>query len=352
MHDATQFSGLPGLILQVLNQSLMITAFVTVMMLLMEHLNVYSDGRASNFLSAGRMRQYLLAIFLGATPGCLGAYFVVALYSHKRVSLGALVAAMIATSGDEAFVMLAMIPKTAILMTLGIALVALIVAALTDLVVHLRSEKNPKLCCELDLHAEEKRPPLRWQDIVSQWRQPSPHRAILAVVLALFSLALLTGSAGPKDWGWIRITMLMLASGGFISVSIVPDHFLDEHLWHHVVVKHVPRIFLWTFGALALVALLTDFVALPQLVAKSRWLVLGLAALVGIIPESGPHLLFVSLVAKGAAPLSILVASSIVQDGHGMLPLLAHSRRDFIVVKAINLVAGLVVGAGMMALGF
>jgi hypothetical protein len=45
------------------------------------------------------------------------------------------------------------------------------------------------------------------------------------------------------------------------------------------------------------------------------------------------------------------VASSIVQDGHGTLPLLAHSRSAFFKVKAINLAVGLAVGAAMMALG-
>jgi hypothetical protein len=43
------------------------------------------------------------------------------------------------------------------------------------------------------------------------------------------------------------------------------------------------------------------------------------------------------------------VASSIVQDGHGMPPLLADSRPDLVKVKAINLLVGLAVGAAMMA---
>jgi hypothetical protein len=49
--------------------------------------------------------------------------------------------------------------------------------------------------------------------------------------------------------------------------------------------------------------------------------------------------------------LGTLVASSIVQDGHGMLPLLAESRVDFLRVKGINLLAGVVVGALLMAMG-
>jgi hypothetical protein len=40
-----------------------------------------------------------------------------------------------------------------------------------------------------------------------------------------------------------------------------------------------------------------------------------------------------------------------VQDGHGTLPLLAHSRRDFLLVKGVNLLFGLALGAVLMALG-
>jgi hypothetical protein len=79
---------------------------------------------------------------------------------------------------------------------------------------------------------------------------------------------------------------------------------------------------------------------------------LAAAAVVGLVPESGPHLVFVTLYAAGGVPPGILTASSIVQDGHGMLPLLAESPRDFLRVKAVNLLVGLVVGAGMLTLGF
>jgi hypothetical protein len=76
--------------------------------------------------------------------------------------------------------------------------------------------------------------------------------------------------------------------------------------------------------------------------------VLILAVLVGIIPESGPHLVFVTLFAQGTIPFSILLASSIVQDGHGTLPLLAVSGRAFIWLKLVNIAFGL--GLGMIGL--
>ncbi len=70
-----------------------------------------------------------------------------------------------------------------------------------------------------------------------------------------------------------------------------------------------------------------------------------------MVPESGPHLIFTTLYAKGLAPFSVLLTSSIVQDGHGMLPMLAHSRRAFLIIKLINLLVGLSIGALLMATG-
>jgi hypothetical protein len=79
---------------------------------------------------------------------------------------------------------------------------------------------------------------------------------------------------------------------------------------------------------------------------------LVIASLVGLIPESGPHLVFVTLFAQGTIPFSVLLANSIVQDGHGTLPLLASSKRGFVGVKLVNLVVGLALGALAFAVGW
>ena len=80
--------------------------------------------------------------------------------------------------------------------------------------------------------------------------------------------------------------------------------------------------------------------------------ILMLALLVGLIPESGPHILFISLYAAGTIPLSILLANSLVQDGHGSLPLLAETRTDFLKMKTVNLLCGLVLGLAGYMTGF
>lgn len=102
---------------------------------------------------------------------------------------------------------------------------------------------------------------------------------------------------------------------------------------------------------LVAVSMLGHFVDLGSVTRENRWAVPGLAGLVGVIPESGPHLVFVTLFSQGNVPISVLVASCIVQDGHGMLPLLAESRADFLRVKAVNLEVGLGIGGILLSLG-
>jgi hypothetical protein len=79
-------------------------------------------------------------------------------------------------------------------------------------------------------------------------------------------------------------------------------------------------------------------------ISDNTILMILLAAAVGIIPESGPHLVFVSLYAAGVVPLPVLLASCISQDGHASLPLLAESRGSFLKAKLINVVAAVLVG--------
>ena len=77
-----------------------------------------------------------------------------------------------------------------------------------------------------------------------------------------------------------------------------------------------------------------------------------LAVLVGIIPESGPHMLFVTLFASGVVPFSVLLASSISQDGHASLPLLAESKKSFFIAKVINALVAALCGYVCYFVGF
>ncbi len=341
-----------GLLWDSLMHALMITGFVFMMMVLIEYLNILTQGVWQTGLERRRWKQYLLAAVLGATPGCLGAFAVVALYGHGTVTLGAVVTAMIATSGDESFVMLSMFPGKALWIFAIMAIVGIAAGMLADTLLKQKGASRAACATGFQIHSHEAFSFFNVRAIRDYWKHCSAARGILAVGLLLFLAGVSSGHIGPPVWNWIRVTLVLVSVICLFIVSTVPEHFLEEHLWRHVAMEHVPRIFAWTLGALVAMHLFTEQFHMQAWLDQNRLVVMVLACLLGLIPESGPHMIFVTLFAQGAIPLSILLASSVVQDGHGMLPMLAESRGDFVKVKAINLAVGLLVGFAGVAGGW
>ena len=334
----------------ILGEAATITCFVAVMMILVEYANVLSVGRLTKALQGSRWAQYGIGALLGALPGCLGAFVLVTLYLHRSVRFGAVVTCMIATSGDESFVMLCTFPRTALLLTCCLIAIGIAAGVATDRVTS--SAPYRQVCDEMLVHdgASSCRC-LERSLVLSGLRRPSATRGSLMIGISTFAAGVFSGVVGPEDWGWARATLLGVVVLALFIVATTPEHFLEEHLWRHVVLRHVPRVFLWTLGSLLVIALLNAPGQGEGLLHASPWLALGGASALGLLPESGPHLLVVFLYRDGVVPFAVLLASSIVQDGHGALPLLAHSWRDFLKMKLINLVAGLLAGGTLLLLG-
>jgi len=344
----------------------MITGFVMVMMLLIEYLNVKTKGHFNKELSKKPHVQILFATILGLIPGCLGTYTVVSLFTHKILSLGALTAALIATSGDEAFFMLSLIPEQSIY----IMLILFAVAVGSGYAVHFALPNNryiAKFAGHFELHRHE------LEQVSAESTKPYNlkniqfHRALLIAGIVAFIISVTMGLLSHShdthadhvhehahhamQLGWVEYTFIVVSLFALFVVLTVSDHFLEDHLWKHILKKHFLRILLWTFAALGIATIFEHFVHIPEIKQGMLWAMLGIALLVGLIPESGPHLVFVSLYISGNIPLSILIANSIVQDGHGAIPLFAESKKSFFLVKAINLIVGGIIGSLLLYFG-
>jgi hypothetical protein len=336
----------------IFKHALIITVFVIIMMLLIEYLTVQSRGNLHGRFERSPLLQILVAALLGITPGCLGVYMVVSLYVHRIFHFAALNAAMVATSGDEAFIMFAMIPGKAVILMLLLFAMALISGFLLYLF-PLGKRKMKLAVNHMQLHEhDENCQVLIPSQVTAQLRHISFERAVLISGGLLFLILLLSGDIGPETWNWKRIIFLIVTTFELFIAFTVPDHFLGKHLWGHVIRKHFMRVFAWTFGAFLVIHVGLEFLHLEDMIRENLFSVLILAILVGVIPESGPHILFITLYATGNIPLSILLANSIVQDGHGSLPLLAETRKDFLRMKGVNLMLGLIIGSAGLFFGF
>ena len=149
---------------------------------------------------------------------------------------------------------------------------------------------------------------------------------------------------------WMNVMFAVLSVLILVVLVAASDHFVEEHLWNHIVVKHLPVIFAWTFGVLAFIGIGLHYIDLSGWISDNTALMIVLATLIGIIPESGPHMIFVTLYAAGIVPLPVLMASCISQDGHASLPLLAESKSSFLQAKAVNCAVALIVGFAAMAI--
>ncbi len=370
--------------IEIIRNSILITGLVVIMMMMIESLNIESKGLFFKGLRKTKVGQVVIASLLGSIPGCMGGFATVSLYTHRMFSFGALVAMMIASSGDEAFVMLAMIPEQAMIIFAVLFVLAIAVGIITDKIydrvhakkcgLHDHEECGVQTDCDgYEIHEHEK------HDHDTAKRHFGWKRISMLVGLALFITALGTGMLGHDHSAheghdhsdhvhteacehhahaghehghtidllsedWMNVLFAGLSVIMLIVLIFAKDHFVEEHLWNHIVKKHLPTIFAWTFGVLLVLGVVMHFVSIDNWISDNTALMILLATLIGIIPESGPHMIFVTLFAAGIVPFPVLLASSISQDGHAGIPLLAESKKSFAWAKLINCFIALAAG--------
>lgn len=417
------------LLIDILRNSVLITGLVVVMMMMIESLNIESKGLVFKGLRRTKFGQVIVAALLGSVPGCMGGFAAVSLYTHRMFSFGALVAMMIASSGDEAFVMLAMIPEKALVIFAALFVIAVVTGVIVDKLWERKHEKH----CHKHEHEEcgiedgcDEGFAIHDHEFAGQSVKKNSHKAkrtfgwrrlLMFLGLAIFIAALASGQLGhdhaahshdhavhnhdhgdhhheatcheghchedcshaiydivhaehdvhhEPDAGhgadagqatkakglnvnllnedWMSVLFAGLSVIMLFVLLLGSDHFVEEHLWSHIIKKHLPTIFAWTFGVLLVVEIGLQYINIDHWISSNTVLMIILATLIGIIPESGPHMIFVTLYAAGIVPLPVLLASCISQDGHASIPLLAESKKSFAWAKLINCLVALVAG--------
>jgi len=268
-----------SLIIKNLSMTVKIVSMVTILMIIVEYLELKFRDKIREKITGSPINQCVIASLLGVIPGCMDAFLVVSLYIHGLVGFGALTSVMLSTAGDEAFIMLAMVPEAALIVFVICIVLGIIGGILADKIVRLLNIKIREHCV-IEVHEEE--------------------------------------------------------SG---------LHFIKEHVYEHVLKKHMPRLFLWIFIPLMIIDLMImncDFASIIS--GLPVFYLMVFAALAGIIPESGPHMIFLIMYSKGLVPFSVLLVSTLSQDGHGLLPLLSHSIKDTIYVQILTTGFSLMIG--------
>ena len=293
----TLWQAMPTMLKSVIGTTLTVAGLVILMMALIELVNVSSSGKLMGKLHKHPFIQLFIACLLGAIPGCAGGFAIVSMFTHNMISFGALVGGMIATFGDEAFFLLAQSPKWGLMLTATLFVLGVLIGWIFEIV-----SKHWKFTVE----------PHQFEIHESHDMHEHHH-------------------ADSKAYGWKQHVV----------------HFFKDHIWEHVIKKHLLSIFCWTFGVLLFLQIIHYYIDIHTFMhthEQVKYLILLLAVLIGFVPESGPHLIFIAMFLEGTIPFGILLANAIAQNGHAGLPLLAQSRKNFFLMKAVTMGIGLLVG--------
>jgi hypothetical protein len=264
--------------------------------------------------------------------------------------------------------MFSLVPKMALILNVIVLVIAIIAGLIVSATIKknfLKVDDKPHLVVHNHEHEEQS---LSIKEAIRGLRSISFPRAILLMGLLMFIFGIITGqfehggfetnhgtevhAHGESEFHWEELLFIAVSLIALFLIIVVKEHFLEEHIWEHIIKKHFLKIFLWTFGALLVIHFMVEYIDIEQWVKTNIYTLLIVAVIVGVIPESGPNLVFVIFYFNGAIPFSILLANSIVQDGHGALPLLAESKKSFFMMKLINMVIAFLAGLTGILLNF
>ena len=368
-----------------------VSAFVAVTVLAFSYLQYRTDGRLVRRLEENRRAGPLVGAVLGLTPGCGGAIVVMPLYVRGSVSFGTVVATLVATAGDAAFVILVLAPEAA-LYAYGIAFVAAVLfgyaidtfglgvsrvdsavkrlhPALTDGGVAAPLAGNQVHHYDEAAGCDAHDGPVRDSELM----RTVTHAALVAwwvaaaVGLGAGVLYLLRGApevpmvAGPTFAGAFTVAGLLGTTlsaylyfvgrkyVGHGDVGRARDTFgsVSETLTHAAM--ETSFVTVWVVAAYLLYEYGIAFTGFDVAAAAAAAGVLApvAGALVGLVPGCGPQIVLATAYAGGAIPFSALVANAISQDGDALFPLIAIDKTAAVVASIYTTIPALVVGVAL-----
>jgi len=390
------------------NSFLQVGVFVGGMLLIFGLINYRTRGGFVRMLGANRRWQPVFGALLGLTPGCGGAIFVMPLFIRNTVTFGTVVATLITTAGDSAFVLIAAQPlyaaiTYAVCFAAGVASGYVIDAAglgrRLGCIEHCYEEAAARhaeieqaieappaapgevlLSRDLPHFGHEEGDAI---DMAIHHRRPARgltlghwithhayflYWAIVAVglvlgVLLLFQVDVNQALGIPKigtviGIGGIILSIVLLVAGH----TFLADDSLEEQehklfSFRETLVHNAGDTAFattWVFVAYVAYELLVYGLGggsleageekMASLMQAAGLTAVIVAAAIGLIPGCGPQIILVALFTKGMIPFSALLANAISQDGDALFPLIAMNRRSALWATIVTTIPALILG--------
>ncbi|NLN17870.1 MAG: arsenic efflux protein [Firmicutes bacterium] len=381
-----------------------VTVFVGAVLLLFGYIDYLQSGAFVEAIERSKRYQPLIGALLGIIPGCGGSILLVTLYIKDTVTFGTVVATLVATAGDAAFVILTQAPRLFLLITFYCFLAGVAAGYLVDYLKIGDFVKKRRAVKEAaDLKEEHKEVEAALDELYcdnpvscrSRQLRHVGHEEGDEIDLALHHATPLDpGSLGYRIthnayfvfWGFIAVGLVLgvldlmqvdinrlpgipnlgiiigvvgtvvtilytILSRRFLQAQSHEDaehklFSLEETFIHNA--QETAFVGAWVFAAyvayeLAVLVTGGEQVLLDAMTSTGLAAVL-LGTLVGAIPGCGPQVIFVSLYLKGVFPFAAMLANSISQDGDALFPLIAMDRRAAFWATVVTTIVAVIVG--------
>ena len=318
-----------------------VTVFVAATLLIFFSLEHFFRIDVGILMKKGDIWQVPMASFLGALPGCGGAVVVITAFARGNIRLGAMVAALIATMGDAAFLLLAKEPTTYIRL-IGISMFAAIVSGwLVD-----RFHQGELYSSEVKNIKNIKIGELRIRDKLFM------SLAAPGLILGILQLAQINIS----EFGIIIFSLGVFGALFSIAVwAISPINAVSSSGDHPFTRSSEETSFvtIWVIAGFLAYEYAYAFFGLDlEVLAEAAWIFLPLlAVLVGFIPGCGPQVLVTTLYLNGIIPFAALIANSISNDGDALFPAIALTPKMAVIATLYSGIPALIISYIFLFLG-
>tara|TARA_B110001454_G_scaffold219123_1_gene250167 strand:- start:11872 stop:13026 length:1155 start_codon:yes stop_codon:yes gene_type:complete len=310
-----------------------VTVFVAVTLLIFFSLEHFFKIDVGALMERGGVWQVPTASCLGALPGCGGAVVAITAFARGNITLGAMVAALISTMGDAAFLLIAKEPATYAKVMLISFSAAVLCGWLVD-----RFHRGELYNSEVQSLELKEIGILRIRDIIFM--------IFAAPGLILGSMQLLQ----IDIYGLGDLVLLIGLTGAILSViiwAISPVNAVTVHSDHPFTRSTEESSFVtaWVISAYLAYEYANAFLGLDLAVLSESALIFIplLAVLIGFIPGCGPQILVTTLYLNGIIPFAALIGNAISNDGDALFPAIALTPRMAIIATLYSAIPALLI---------
>ncbi len=363
------------IVLSMRDAFLAVTVFVAAMVFLFSWLQYATAGKFVDAIRANKKWQPAIGALMGITPGCGGAIVMMPMYARGYVTYGTVIATLIATIGDAAFVLIgaALTDSSFIAPVVAVHVISFSVGIFWGYLIDFQSitpqqplgKYGPTFEDTMPLQDEVEETPEDRQAVFDDLGREEEgglgyfllHRGytlwwMVTAIGLIFAVLLLVWSA--QDGYELELSYNPLTLDGFItwvgllgtSLSVVL--YISQRNWitddteasigdklysmRETMIHSASETAFVTFWVMA-AYLIFEFTLLFSGVGEDQLAKYGdgiiavtVAALIGLVPGCGPQIIAVAAYTKDIISFPALAANAISQDGDALFPLLVRHR--------------------------